>query len=95
MEIYEYDVPYLSLREVAEELRDSDVITVGTKECIAECHILCLARLLIRIADVFGAPVRDYVFSIDQLRDMGIGGTAKFIAFGCTDYGEDVLYTFM
>lgn len=103
--IYE-DVPFLSLGEVAEELVAMDEIKLGNFGNIEHCRVedgLFVAEIVLHDT---GDPAQEgkvaytYTADIDRLRELGIGGTAKYIAFGRDGDDEeevyyDVLYTFM
>lgn len=102
MEIYEEDAPRLTLQELAEELVTMGEIDLGAGERVGDCRLEHGEYFSadIHLTDtgdprLEGHLARSYEATIQRLREIGVGGTAKYIAFGRDEDGDDVLYTFM
>lgn len=102
IEIYDEYEPRMSLIELAEELVLLNEIKLGADEYVGDCRVehgyFFSADIHQREQDdprIDRGLVRTYETDINRLRDMGIGGTARYIAFGRDKDGDDVLYTFM
>lgn len=102
IEIYEEDVPCLSLDELAEELVLQGAIKLGPDEYVGDCRVedgyFFSADIHLREPGdprIDGHLVRTYNTNIGDLWHIGVGGTARYIAFGRDKDGDDVLYTFM
>lgn len=95
MRIYDEFVPKMSLGELAEELVAQDEIRLHADERIADIYLVDGEKLVVEIHRGRPADIRVYEADIWHLRDIGIGGTAKYIVFGRDEEAEDCLYTFM
>ena len=95
MRIYDEFVPKMSLGELAEELVLAKEIELGEHERIGDIQVVNGEKLVVEILDGRPADIRVYEADISHLRDIGIGGTAKYIVFGRDEDAEDCLYTFM
>lgn len=102
IEIYGEDVPCLSLEELAGELALMGEMKLGASERLGDCRVEYGDTFSVDLhlwepddPRIDGHLVRTYETDIQHLRDIGVGGTAKYIAFGRDKDGDDVLYTFM
>jgi hypothetical protein len=93
--IYEDGTPKLTLMDLAEELALMGELGLAKGERVCRCRLEDGETLVVDVVRSSGlVHLAHYETDVGHLRDIGIGGTAKYIAFGRDEDGEDVLFTF-